>query len=172
MAESAISARHLPDFIETASDVASETFAQRIRSLMILGYTSVVAFTTEQAHMTQELPQPAQAIAESMAHPALGYAGAWLAAIAIQRGWFNRSGPLAVAATGAIDFAVEEGQDLLLHASGNEHWWAQAQWYESSKDLGFAVGGMGLFYFQAKLRKRRLRLSRRHKMHAAPGCEV
>ena len=108
-----------------------------------LGVLAAAAFFGERYGYNAQLPKVGTEIANSSAHPIVGYLGAWVATKVVKR--FKPGASLAGAT--AADFVTEKSQSLLL-TSPYYNFLSQQYLPETAKDYAFAIGGSLLFMIQ------------------------
>lgn len=139
--------------LETGADfepsfrVAEEgSLKDRLKSAAILGGTSLLAFEAQRYGWDSRLPIGLRQIAESCAHPLLGYIGAWFGTEVVTGRSSEIAEDVAFAAATAVNFATETAQDIIIPTT------EAAKWYhhplETSKDYLFALGGAAIFFHQ------------------------
>lgn len=149
------------------------SWRQKLSVIASLGTMAVYGYTAEHADLSQKLIEPFRAIAESVAHPVIGYTATCLtvaatnAAVVTERirnnkvgqrlgAWLGKHALMGkVIATTAANFATETAQMLLIGHGPNANFLAHSQWFETSKDWLFAFGGMGLYYAHDRYHNRK-----------------
>lgn len=120
-------------------------------------------FNENMAHMMSSDPNIAdgiESVANSMAHPGIGYISAMLTVWAADH--LRHKPPVAMSAVvgGTIgNFGVETLQDMAFSAGSaisssaeaNSHFWEAAQAVETPKDYAFALGGVATYLISEKV---------------------
>lgn len=134
---------------ETEQEVlASFSENSRILTAVGLGATAVLALAAQRFGLTNELQQPFEAGSESLAHPVLGYMGAWAAdTLSKQESKGVRAGAALLGAT-FVNFAAETAQSAVVASPEYINYLAASNQLETGKDLGAALLGMGLYIWQ------------------------
>lgn len=139
----------LADLQETQGSGLSRL--ENVRIAAGLSAVAIISQVAEMKGMGKELPSPIGATVNSMAHPVLGYMGAWMGVVAstkvgkISSRAYNVAG--ALAATIALDVASEGVQSVRGAGGPYENPVSTNNSFETAKDLGFALAGMGIFYY-------------------------
>ena len=155
-----IEERPEPGFIEGAgidTDALNRPFWQEhLRTIATLGTLSAVSFLSERLGFIHLLPEVLQPIANSTAHPAVGYAAALLVDASIEHNPSGESLPLTTLAIAATvgDMATETVQSLLYDDAGHKmSFLAKANVPETLKDYGFTMLGFLFYIYQSRRHK-------------------
>jgi hypothetical protein len=113
-----------------------------------LSILSFFAYHAQHRGWTAELPDPAQAVAESLAHPALGYIGAWIGVRLGNRSPLRVQERAAVAVGTVVNFAAEAAQDVIDGTAHADGFLDPNHLPETAKDYVFALAGIGWYLKQ------------------------
>jgi hypothetical protein len=119
----------------------------KVVTASVLAGLATTAFFGEKYGLNARLPEVGTEVANSCAHPIVGYMGAWVATKVIKR--FKPGASLAGATV--ADFVAEKSQSLLL-TSPYYNFLSQQYLPETVKDYAFALGGSLLFMAQDRQR--------------------
>lgn len=96
----------------------------------------------------QEMPEGIREVTQSLAHPVLGYAGAWAATVLDHNPSGRIRGKIAFAGATIANFFTETVQSQLVSSPEYANFLAANAMPETIKDYLFALGGLGLFLYQ------------------------
>lgn len=158
--------------LENTPDILDDKnkLARRVGISVGLGAVSIGAVVAQysgvshnilQLPLATEVTHGMEAVANSLAHPAVGYLGALVTVWAADR-MKRKPNIITTAIVGGTiaNVSVETVQDIFftgLRNSGiteaSSHFWEQAQWGESIKDYAFALGGVAIYFLSEKFGK-------------------
>lgn len=134
----------LAEVVPAAETENNQNIRKKAVTLAILAGLATAAFCGQRYGLNNELPSYGTEVADSFAHPVLGYVGAW-AALSLTRTFRKAQ---AIAGATAFNFATEKAQSLLLSSPGYGDFLSQQNVPETLKDYAFALGGSALFLLQ------------------------
>jgi hypothetical protein len=126
-----------------------------------LSAVALFSVWAERNGVNKELITPYEEMANSCAHPVLGYAGAWIGTKVVDRfsdAYQRLKGDLygiyaAVATASSADYSAEKIQSELWAAPQYENFLSAANLPETAKDYLAVIGGLGLFYAIDRIRR-------------------
>lgn len=121
----------------------------KVATAIGLAGLSATAYLGQRYNLTEQLPNNERAVAESLAHPFIGYIGAF-AANAISNDKVKRAA-LAIGGATALNFGVEAAQDAAVY--NEDSFYVNVP--ETVKDYIFALGGIALYEMQDRFAKMR-----------------
>ncbi len=125
-----------------------ESMRTKVYTASALGGAALLATTAEYLGVTNTLPEVPKFIASSLAHPVLGYTGAWAATSAFGRISDRFRTSVAIAGATVANFVTEKTQSALIADPQYINFLSAQNLPETTKDYAFALLGAGLFILQ------------------------